>query len=238
VTTTKRTTTPELNDLSKHAMPQRCDRAGLSEKLNECFKACLAERGNQVKRIFELPISESAKNLLSLATDMGFLMASSILDKVQFSEMGDEVGQGVALRVFKGIKSFKQNSDFSTWVYRIAFNMSLEVARNHQRRQRIFKTSCPPASDGQLLAQIPDSTSSEPLEALQLKELREWVTQSINRLDSKNHQEIINAFYFDAQARTLDEVAKKLDLKVGTVKSRLGRALEALRDLPGPTPLR
>jgi RNA polymerase sigma-70 factor (ECF subfamily) len=129
-----------------------------------------------------------------------------------------EVAQEVFLSAYKSIRQFRGDANFSTWLYRIAFNhastrrKSLNIA--HQRHIPL---------DG---IEIIGDGAVDPAKSLEQKEIQERVQQALNGLD---HDDAIIILLRDLQDVPYEEVAQMLDVPVGTVKSRLHRARQALK---------
>jgi RNA polymerase sigma-70 factor (ECF subfamily) len=129
-----------------------------------------------------------------------------------------EVSQETFLSAYRSIKSFRGDSSFSTWLYRIAVNHANTRRKNvavwQQRTARM--ESLEPASDG----------ASDPADALERKELRERVQAALNGLEADDATIILLR---DLQDVSYETVADILEVPIGTVKSRLHRARHALK---------
>ena len=136
-----------------------------------------------------------------------------------------DVSQEVFLKVYKSISSFKGESEFSTWLYRIAKNTALDFVR--QRKQNTVSIdSSGEESEG---FDIPDeSTKSSPEKAALRNEKYEILRKAIGLL-SEEHREII--ILRDLNDYSYEQIAKILQIEAGTVKSRLFRAREQLRKI-------
>ncbi len=129
-----------------------------------------------------------------------------------------EVAQEVFLAAFRAIKRFRGDSSFATWLYRIGVNhaknrqKSLQVAR---QRWQATEISDPPGDP-----------SSDPAEGVEQRERHELVQRGLNDLDADDALLIL---LHDLQEFRYEEIAESLDIPLGTVKSRLHRARQALR---------
>jgi RNA polymerase sigma-70 factor (ECF subfamily) len=110
-----------------------------------------------------------------------------------------EVSQEVFLSAYRAIGRFRGDANFSTWLYRIALN--------HTSTRR---------SDPQ----------PGPAETMEKKEIRERVQRALNNLEPDDATVILLR---DLQDIPYEEVARLLEIPVGTVKSRLHRARQALK---------
>lgn len=133
--------------------------------------------------------------------------------------------QDAFLSAYRGLKNFKAESTFSTWLYRVATNASLMRYRKRRDDHVSLEQSQSYQPDPEPLA-IPD-WSHQPLEELLDSETREVMEEGLRRLP----EELRTVFVLrDEAGHSNAEVAEMLDLTVAAVKSRLHRARIALRD--------
>ena len=136
-----------------------------------------------------------------------------------------EALQDAFTSAFRGLKNFKAESTFSTWLYRVATNASLMKYRKRRDDHISLEQSQSPQRDAEGLS-IPD-WSQQPLEELLDTETREVMEEGLRRLP----EELRTVFILrDEDGHSNAEVAEMLDLSVPAVKSRLHRARMALRD--------
>jgi len=136
-----------------------------------------------------------------------------------------EALQDAFTSAFRGLKNFKSESTFSTWLYRVATNASLMKYRKRRDDHLSIEQSQSPQRDAEPLA-IPD-WSQQPLEELLDAETREVMEEGLRRLP----EDLRTVFILrDDVGHSNAEVAGMLDLSVPAVKSRLHRARMALRD--------
>ena len=136
-----------------------------------------------------------------------------------------EALQDAFTSAFRGIRNFKSESTFSTWLYRVATNASLMKYRKRRVDHYSLEQSQGTKPDAEPLA-IPD-WSQQPLEELLDVETREVMEEGLRRLP----EELRTVFILrDEDGHSNAEVAEMLDVSVAAVKSRLHRARLALRD--------
>ena len=136
-----------------------------------------------------------------------------------------EALQDAFTSAFRGLKNFKSESTFSTWLYRVATNASLMKYRKRRDDHLSLEQSQSTQRDAEPLA-IPD-WSQQPLEELLDAETREVMEEGLKRLP----EDLRTVFILrDEDGHSNAEVAEMLDLSVAAVKSRLHRARIALRD--------
>jgi RNA polymerase sigma-70 factor (ECF subfamily) len=129
-----------------------------------------------------------------------------------------EVSQEVFLSAFRAVGQFRGDANFSTWLYRIALNHSITRRKSLGVRQqrRVPIESADPLCDPQ----------PGPSETLEKKQIRERVQHALSQLDPEDAKVLLLR---DLQDIPYDEVARVLEIPVGTVKSRLHRARQALK---------
>ena len=136
-----------------------------------------------------------------------------------------EALQDAFTSAFRGLKNFKSESTFSTWLYRVATNASLMKYRKRRDDHLSLEQSQSTQRDAEPLA-IPD-WSQQPLEELLDAETREVMEEGLKRLP----EDLRTVFILrDEEGLSNAEVAEILDLTVAAVKSRLHRARLRLRD--------
>ena len=147
------------------------------------------------------------------------------------SDAPDTVQQ-VFLKVFRGLRGFKSDCSLKTWIYRIAVNEASNQRRwwrRHRRRELSLDMSL--ASTGEEGEQanvgrelVDDSQS--PYEQVAGAELRAAVELALAELPLPFRSAVVLR---DVEDLSYEEIAEILQVRVGTVKSRLARGREALR---------
>ena len=129
--------------------------------------------------------------------------------------------QEAMLRVYRAIGSFKGESSFSTWVYRITMNTCLDELRRRKNKQS--------ASLDDLLDEgwAPADDSGSPEKHAVRAETARILRQTIQELPDDMRAAVVLR---DIQGYTYEEIAKILDINVGTIKSRISRGREKLRE--------
>lgn len=137
-----------------------------------------------------------------------------------------DISQEAFIKVYKSIKTFNFESAFSTWLYRIVTNTCLDFLR--KKNANVYSIDNPiQTDDGEIERDIPDS-SDGPEEALEKKLTKELVNNAINKLD-ENHRIVI--ILRDIQGFSYEEISNILDCSIGTVKSRINRARNNLKEI-------
>jgi RNA polymerase sigma-70 factor (ECF subfamily) len=137
-------------------------------------------------------------------------------------EDAEDVLQDTFLRAYRGLKSFKGNSTFSTWIYRITANSALM----RLRKKQLPTVSIEDANERETPISIPDWAPG-PVEQLLTQETRHAMQEAIGALPPEFRQVFVLR---DVEGLSNGEVAEILDLSVAAVKSRLHRARLKVRN--------
>jgi len=148
-------------------------------------------------------------------------------------EDAEEVTQDTFLRARRGLENFRGDAAFSTWLYQIATNLAHNRYWFWWRRGRHAAVSIDASVNAQsdlTLAEILPDECPNPGEKAVTQELVERVEAAMERL-SPAHREILTLR--NVRDLSYEEIAALLDLSLGTVKSRIARAREALKQVLG-----
>ncbi len=136
----------------------------------------------------------------------------------------------IFVTVFKAIDSFREESKFSTWLYRVATNHCKNrikhLARRHARGTMSVEEmgdNVAPAAGARPMS----GSLDRPDELVEAMETERLVQQAIAALDDE-HRELV--VLRDIEGLSYDEIAQITGLPDGTLKSRLHRARLALKD--------
>lgn len=138
-----------------------------------------------------------------------------------------DLSQEAFVRGWQGIRHFKKNSSFYTWIYRITTNLVIDVVRRRDRRPTTaFEEGIEPNTDPSV--QEAPSTNPSPVDEAQRKELRGQIDAALLEL-SPEHRAVIQLREFEG----LDyaTIAKASGCSIGTVMSRLHYARKHLQKL-------
>ncbi len=141
-------------------------------------------------------------------------------------EEARDLSQDVFLQVFRTIHRFRGQSALRTWIYRIAVNQARNRQRWWRRRRRSDQVSLDEHLEQHGDLAVSDK-SGEPDQVLVRKELASRIWRSLEALPFDQRTAIILR---EIDGLSYDEIAFSLDIAIGTVKSRLTRAREALRN--------
>ncbi len=138
-----------------------------------------------------------------------------------------DASQEVFLKLYHSIGTFKGESSFSSWLYRIARNCALDFVRKNKNKP-LSLTVGEDENDAKELDVSDTSDKNSPEKSLINKERREILYDAIESL-SDEHREII--ILRDINGYTYSEISDMLSIEEGTVKSRLFRARRALKEI-------
>ena len=127
----------------------------------------------------------------------------------------DDLVQEVFLRAWKGLPGFRQFAEFSTWLYRITWNVATD--RRRKLGQERSRQDC-------LESLTPDS--NDQTSALNQSHYQDLVQRGLVQLTEEQRSVLV---LHDLQDLPQKEIAQILDIPVGTVKSRLFHARTILR---------
>ena len=129
--------------------------------------------------------------------------------------------QEAMLRVYRAIGGFKGESSFSTWLYRITTNTCLDELRRRKNKQA--------SSLDDLLEEgwAPSDERGSPERHALRAEAARVLHQAIRELPDDMRAAVVLR---DIQGCAYEEIARALDINVGTIKSRISRGREKLRE--------
>jgi RNA polymerase sigma factor (sigma-70 family) len=134
-----------------------------------------------------------------------------------------DISQEVFLKAYTNLKSFRGDSLFSSWLYRLTYNMCIDLSRKNKRRKAVsLSQNDNDGEDSELF--IPDTTSLPETE-LEKKELRSAIANAVCSLSPEHRNVFIMREY---RCMSYEEIAEALCVSQGTVKSRLSRARKRL----------
>lgn len=158
--------------------------------------------------------SEAFGDLVAETQGRVYNLAFSVLGK---HEEAQDMTQEIYLRVWRALPNFRGEARFGTWLHRIAINTCLNRCR--QLRAQLYVVDNEDA-----LKRLSDP-EGEPVAVILDKEQKAWLWAAVRRLPSK-YRLVITLFY--QEQLSYKEIAERLSLPLGTVKSHLNRARRAL----------
>ncbi len=147
-----------------------------------------------------------------------------ILKIVRDQETAKDLVQETFMKAFSSLASYRSEYRFSTWLYKIAANASIDFLR--KKRIHALSLDRPlQTADGTIEIEVPDY-SNNPEQNLVRKEQRTGIEQAIESLPPKYREVIV---YRHKDDKSYEEIADLLNVPVGTVKARIFRARVLLK---------
>src|ERR1043166_8305152 len=135
-----------------------------------------------------------------------------------------DLTQEVFIKVYNSLSRYRSEFKFSTWIYKIAHNAAIDHLRRHAVREQIISTGI----DGERGEVTIESRRLTPEQESERKERRTEIESVVQLLQPSYRELIVLRHSHDL---SYDEIAEVTGLPLGTVKNRLFRAREAMRDL-------
>jgi RNA polymerase sigma-70 factor, ECF subfamily len=134
-----------------------------------------------------------------------------------------DLTQEVFIKVYNSLTRYRSEFKFSTWIYKIAHNAAIDLLRRHAVREQALSTGV----DGEGRETAIESRRLTPEQESERAERRSEIEAVIQRLPAAYRELIVLRHSHDL---SYDEIAEVAGLPLGTVKNRLFRAREAMRD--------
>lgn len=138
-------------------------------------------------------------------------------------EDAEEAVQDSFLKAFRYLPTYRGDSSFKTWLYRVARTTALD----HQRRKRMITVS--PDAPGSPVLQIPEPGSNS-LQSMMRNERADSIRKAMGQLSSAD-EAALQLFYFHDQS--IEEISMTMGWTASNTKSRLSRARQRLRAVLG-----
>lgn len=149
---------------------------------------------------------------------------NTVLRVVNNAEDARDVVQEAFLLAYQALHSFKGDSLFFTWLYRIAVNTAMSLKRKQKPMLRIHA-----AGDGDRpLDPLDPAEESRPGHALEMAEEERAVHDALARLSPEHRAVLVMK---DMDGMKYEQIAEVLGVPVGTIRSRLHRARLEMRDV-------
>jgi RNA polymerase sigma-70 factor (ECF subfamily) len=133
----------------------------------------------------------------------------------------EDLTQEIFLKVFRSLEKFNRGADFGTWLSSVARNYCIDHYRASKREREVLVEDA-------LAYDLAPSPSGNPYRVLEDQDRRSLVRRGLDQLPGKLREAVILR---DLQGLTYQEMAVRLALPEGTVKSRINRGREELARL-------
>lgn len=171
-----------------------------------------AQRGD--KRAFELLVNKYHRKL-------GRLLSRMVRDAAEV----EDITQEAFIKAYRALPGFRGESAFYTWLYRIAVNTAKNHLVSHKRQpvsSDVLAEDAENYEDGTLLRDI-----STPDAELQTKQIAHAVNAAVEALPEELRTAITLR---ELEGMSYEEIAQMMDCPIGTVRSRIFRAREAIAE--------
>jgi len=135
----------------------------------------------------------------------------------------EDVAQDAFVKAYRALKSFRGDSAFYTWIYRIAINTAKNALMSRKRRPMDYDLDLQDPDQYERHARLSDSATPERL--LLTEEIRRTVQQAMRELPVDLRTAIMLR---EIDGLSYEEIAESMECPVGTVRSRIFRAREAI----------
>ena len=142
-----------------------------------------------------------------------------------YDDAADIAGQ-VFLRLYENIRTFRNESNFTSWLFRIVRNVYVDTCVRAPHRSHLSLDEGLEL-DGDILAHEVADFSPSPEQRYMEAEKKQLLDKAIRHLPA--YQRKMMEMYH-AEGRSYEEIARETGLSLGTVKSRLSRARQMLRE--------
>lgn len=138
----------------------------------------------------------------------------------------EDLTQDIFIQAYQSLEGFRADSSFSTWIYRIAVNASLNRVRKNTGNTILHRidTFFQPIQDKELLSSIHDDVNPESI--LISKEQNKWVQNALDSLPENQRTAIVLSKYDDLPQKEIAEIMKTTE---GAVEALIQRAKANLR---------
>jgi RNA polymerase sigma-70 factor, ECF subfamily len=138
----------------------------------------------------------------------------------------DDLTQDIFIQAYQSLHSFKGEAAFSTWIYRIAVNASLNTVRKNSRNQGLNRLDSLFGSDKNKEISLPVFDTENPESILIRQEHSKWVQNALDSLPENQRTAIVLSKYDDLSQKEIAEVMKTTE---GAVEALIQRAKSNLR---------
>ena len=174
----------------------------------------------------EQALIERAQNGDRAAMEALLVSCEKRVYNIAYRYMGNEadaydMAQETLIKVYKALSSFRNESTFSSWVYRLCVNTCLDGLRKRKKAPVLVETA---------MDFMTQDTQPSPEDYALFLENSGYLQKTIDMLGD-DHKSVI--ILRDINGLSYEEVAQSLGITIGTVKSRLSRARQRLREMLG-----
>ncbi|PID94237.1 MAG: RNA polymerase subunit sigma-70 [Bacteroidetes bacterium] len=145
------------------------------------------------------------------------MVFSIVMRVVRNAAVAEDISQDVFVKVFQSLSEFQRKAQFSSWLYRIAYNAAI----SHVRKSKREFTSI----DEQVIDNYADEEVQDMVMGLNADEQKKVITRALEMLNERDRV-LIEMFYL--RDKSIEEIAMITDLTVSNVKVKLHRLRKKL----------
>ena len=145
---------------------------------------------------------------------------------VKEKQLAEDIAQEAFIKSYKSIDSFREESSFYTWVYRITVNTAKNYLVSSKRRDELVISDL--STDDSFYPEKLDVDS--PQEILKASELRDLIFETLSSLGEETRT-ALSLREFDGLS--YEQIAEVVQCPVGTVRSRIFRGREIIEEVVG-----
>ncbi|PKL48229.1 MAG: RNA polymerase subunit sigma-24 [Planctomycetes bacterium HGW-Planctomycetes-1] len=140
-----------------------------------------------------------------------------------------ELAQDAFLKAIEGLKKFRGESSFYTWLFRIAVNLTLNFCKKNAKLSfQSLQEQLDEGTERQLKDYLIDKSIAEPSELAAKKEVHSLIVRAVEKLEPEQRAVVVLR---DIEQMSYNEIAETLEMEIGTVKSRIARGRKNLREI-------
>lgn len=152
------------------------------------------------------------------------LMAQGVLKNF---ELAKDASQNAFVKAYFGLKNFRQEANFKTWLFKIVLNEARDACRKEKARALFkFQVNRETEEGKESILEAVPATTVSPREVFEAQEAKERLERALERLPDREREVFILRYLNDL---SLVEISETLGMALGTVKAHLAHGNERLK---------